>query len=482
MYGAQNDLVFRASFRAISRRKVVYPMAQTIQPSPSTTLSPTDGASRRQATIASLLGEASFERIDWRFLIQEGVLVQLKIRRCRFSTRLDLEDLGVRIENAQVREKLSKWLVLGEKRLLPQPYMKALDRLESSARSALKERSFRTEIGAFVPSSAYVGWRETIGRIKEQYEALRDAIIHNHRALVRQVLEEYEVIAADIYQRLQQTHPEVLTETQEHFVTRYCDRLAAQIPTPERIRTSFDFKVLLMDGLPHLEPAPSEQRQRAGREQQPTTVEAARVQAQQREMQHSILEQDLRRHAKERVSAALDSFLSSVVSQLRTLTYNVCCDVLATLQRRNGESFAPQSVGQLSRLLESVQSLDFYGDTELEQMMAQIQQMIDQSPEQRQSSIGEIEQTLRAIATVTRSTLLDLEEEPRSARALAIADVPLSISVRQARAELGLDPTLPSLQPQSEARAQRAEMGRQGMVPLWEEMLAEEPTRGSRTV
>lgn len=463
-------------------------MTQTIQP-PQATQGQAIGSRRRQ-TIATLFGERSFEFIDWRRLIQDGVLVRLHIRRCRFSTRLVLEDIGVRVDDDNVREKLSKWLVLGEKRLLPMEYMKALSRIESSARYALKERSFRTELGAFIPSSAYIGWRDITDNLKTQYEALRDDIIANHRSLTRQVLAQYEEIAADTYQRLRGTHPELVTETQDQFVTNYCNRINSQIPSADRIRDTFDFKYLLIDGLSQLETTPVESTVQQGsdahvQEEFAATVDVARSQVQQREWQRSVMEQDLRMHAQERVSTALDSFLSSVVSQLRNLTYDVACDVLSTLQRRGGESLAHQSIRQLNNLLTQVRALNFYGDTEMERMMDQIQGIVEQSPEQRQRSITDIRRTLRAIATVTRSTLLDLEEEPRVAREIAIPDLPTETSVRQARAELGLDLDTTQFanlaQIRADVRAERAEVSAHGMQSLWSYMENEEH-RGARTV
>lgn len=76
-----------------------------------TTQTHTTGERRRQV-IARLLGANTFETIKWRQLLQDGVLVRLRICRCRFSTRLLLEDMGIQIADETVREKLSTWLVL----------------------------------------------------------------------------------------------------------------------------------------------------------------------------------------------------------------------------------------------------------------------------------------------------------------------------------------------------------------------------------
>jgi hypothetical protein len=455
-------------------------MTQTIN-SPATQAIPRSGSRRRQ-TIAALLGERSYDAIEWRKLLQDGVVVRLHVRRCRFTTRLVLEDIGVRVEDATVRDKLATWLILGEKRLLPETYMKALSRIESSARYALKERAFRTELGAFVPSTAYEGWKEITLSLRDEYFALRDQIIANHRDLVRQVLSEYESIAQDTYQRLHATHPELVTESRAQFIANYCNRIAAEIPSPERIRETFDFRFILVEGLSQLGlPSPEMTNEHEEHEAMSSSVDAMRAQVDARERQRSVLAHDLRMHAKERVDTMLDSFLESVVGQLRSLTYDAVCDVLAGLQRR--ERISPRSIVQLNNLLSHIRSLNFYGDTEIERIMQQIEEIVEESPAERERSMAEIQQTLRAIATVTRSTLLDLEEEPRSARDLAVPDIPTEASVRQARAELGLDLEMTHvadlLQAHADVRTQRAEVSESGMQPLWTH-LESEPHRVSR--
>src|SRR2546428_99558 len=99
-------------------------------PTMSTTMQDAPTRSKEQV-IATLLGRPSFEEIDWRTLMKQGVLVRLRIRRCRFTAKLELADLGVSGSSARVRQALSRTLVLGEKRLLPETYMTALEKIES---------------------------------------------------------------------------------------------------------------------------------------------------------------------------------------------------------------------------------------------------------------------------------------------------------------------------------------------------------------
>lgn len=448
---------------------------------PMNTLAPAQlrpGLVRRRQVIASLLGASTFETIKWRQLLQDGVLVRLRVSRCRFTTRLLLEDMGIEIADENVREKLSTWLVLGEKRLLPEAYMKALGRIESGARYLLKEHAFRTELGSFVPVSAYQEWRDATAALREEYLALRDEIIANHRDLVRQVVSEYEVIAADTYQRLRTTHPELVTENREQFVTTYCNRIAAQIPSVARIQETFAFQYVLVDGLSQLgsleeTPASStdgsaEHAADAEREEtEPLSASAVRQQTEQYARQRALLASDLRQHARARMDSALDSFLSTLIGQLRTLTYDAVCDVLTTLQRR-GDSFASRSLVQLNNLVTQIRTLNFFGDTEMEQMMARVEQIVALTPADRQRSLAEIGRTLRAIATTTRSTLLDLDTEPRQARELGIPDIPTNHLVRQARAELGFPLDVETLtELPVEVRGTRAEFTAPSPESLW---------------
>jgi hypothetical protein len=476
---------------------------QIVTPSTSMLLSaPTrTHESRRQQAVARVLGAETFTTIPWQRLLQEGAIIHLHIGRCRFSTRLLLEDIGIHIEDDATREKVTRWVVLGEKRLLPEAYMKALTRIEGSARYALKEHAFQTELGSFVPVTSYVAWRTKTEALREEYLTLRDDIIANHRELVRQVLAEYETIAADTYQRLRQTHPELVSESQQQFVASYCNRIAAQIPTVERIRESFSFTFFRVEssqqlGLPPTEAPTSAQVAPAtvapasvAEGEADATLATQRHQMEQRQRARVILFQDLRHDAQARVQATLDNFLSSIVAQLRTLTYDAATDVLSTLQRRGGESFSGQSTRQLNNLLAHIRSLNFFGDTEMEQMMARIQEIVEMTPQERQRSLSEVGQTLRAIATTTRATLLDLEEEVRAPRTdLGIVAYPTTQQVSAARAELrlsSLDLTrLASLPADTRAGTGRAEFAHTDEGSIWRflDQQHEPAVRSSRTL
>jgi hypothetical protein len=303
--------------------------------------------------------------------------------------------------------------------------------------------------------------------------------------LVRQVLEEYEVIAADTYQRLRMTHPQLVEGGQASFVAAYTNRIAAQIPSCERIRTSFFFRFYRVPGPQQLGVMD------ASTPLGPSSVERTerRASAQQREQQRARMEQDMRQDAHQRANAMLDEWLTTIVAHLRALVYDAATDVLATMQRKGGDQFSGRSTMQLNNLLAQIRSLNFFGDTEIDQMMARIEQIVSLSPSARQRSLGDIQQTLRAIATTARATLLDLGDDSRAPRPeLGIAAVPTHQLVSSARAELRLPPLdvprLAALGSAETRRATRAELS--GLDadggPLWQFVEQAQTGRGSRSL
>lgn len=393
---------------------------------------------RKEQTIATILGKSSFQQVDWRLLMQEGVLVRVTIRRCRFTAKLELSDLGISVQDARVRQAIARTLVLGEKRLLPERYLTSLSRVESGARRLLAKHSFRTELGAFIPVTAYDAWKQETEACKQRYFALRDEILDEHERLVEQILAEYRIVARETYRRLQEVSPDLLTDSEERFVQEYSDRIRALIPDRGRIQDSFAFSIDLVDGVKRMNELTEEEARSAllAAQVQP---EQLRMQAEERSWQREQMQRDLLQQAQEKKQSAVDTFLSTIVAHLRSLTYDAMTDVLASMERRGDGRFPPRSLTQLKNLVAQISQLNFYGDQDLERSMLQIQAILDQEPSTRQRSLGQIRQKLCAIATVARATLLDLEQEPRSARELEVPDVPDAISVRQARRELGLD-------------------------------------------
>jgi hypothetical protein len=87
-----------------------------------------------------------------------------------------------------------------------------------------------------------------------------------------------------------------------------------------------------------------------------------------------------------------------------------------------------------------------------------VQEILAQTPAKRKRNLSEIQERLRAIALVSRSTLLDLEQPQRDGRAqgLGVPNLPSTGVVRQARQMLGLDLDAVAAQQPGGMRAERA--------------------------
>ena len=397
----------------------------------------------------------------WLELMREGVLVRLHIGRWRARTTLRWRDLGVVPGRGEEEQVLHELLELGHKYLLPRDDVRALDSADSSARKWLERCAFRTYWGFFVPVTAYGEWKAGNEDFKRQYLAIRDRLAANYERTVARVLAKYRVAARAAYRRLRRLDPDAVAELDEEtFAERFVAEIARQIPSRDDFTASFYFDVELeYVPLPSLlaeeqaeagriqAEARAEQEQRelalrlarerawAEEEKIRADVTAARDAAAwkeqlMREMHREVIEQ-----ARQRKEQVVDSFLRDVIAQLRALAYEAATDVLASLQK-NGR-LHPRSVVQLRNLVDHVERLNFAGDADLDAMLTGVRVQLDLAAEDR--SAREVERVLRDVAVVTRSTLIGLGEQPRSARSLGVPDELAPALVRTARGRLGLD-------------------------------------------
>lgn len=416
---------------------------------------------RKQQAMARVLGKNTFQEIDWRQLMQEGVLVRLTIRHCSFTARLEFADLGMSVQDESVRRALARTLKLGEKRLLPQRYLDAISRLESGARRSLAKNAFQTELGAFLPVTAYGAWKQEIAEHERRFLALRDEILEQYDELIEEVLKEYRVIARDTYRRLQTLRPDALDTDEAGFVANYSTHILALIPTREHIRERFGFDIVLRDGVQDVQSISD-----IARTPTPIQVSQVREQAENRTFLREQMQRDLVQQLRAQQARQVEDFLETIVTRLRSLAYEVMGDVLASIQKRGESTFPARSVVQLKNLVAQLIRLNFYGDLEMDAMLEQVQKILAQTPANRKRDLAEIQERLRAIGLVARSTLLDLNQSARSNREQPLPNTfSPAENVRQARLLLGLDLETIAAQQPATARGERANVSFVGNQP-----------------
>jgi hypothetical protein len=402
----------------------------------------TETLEKRRAEVARILGENKVELAEprWLNMMEQGVIVELHIRRWRGKTKLDFGDLG--LPKTAEDEIYSHLMKLGEKRLLPQKeiskgnkvsYVDLLDAVDSAARKWLERNSYETHWGRFVPYTMYQQWKQGNERYKEQYAELREEIYSRYDDILAQLQREYEGMALAAYRRIKALNGSI-RQAESIFVQRFVNHVLSLVPGREAIRASFGYEEEV-----YYIPLPSQLQQDLAkakriirRSQLQEQAEIAKISA-LRTMNYEVVNQ-----AKSKKQEMIDSFLSDVARQIRSLIYDVTTNVMESI-KKNGKLVGKSSV-QLSNLIESVKGLDFYGDREVEAMITRVGSIVGTDVKDR--NLDEITDRLKDIGVLTRASLLALGETPRSGRQIGIPSVPANGMVRKARRSLGLDAEL----------------------------------------
>jgi hypothetical protein len=349
---------------------------------------------------------------------------------------LKFDDLGMTIDDADTRAVLATIMALGKKRLLPRDRRLKLEQAEAEGRRVLEKHSFTTPWGRFVPVTAYFRWKAENERCQQAYFDLRDALVADYAGIVAEVVAQYRVAASHAYAVLCQTTPdaEAVYGTEDTYIAAFCEQIRTHIPSAEAIAATFTYTTsFAYIDVPAPEAIPD-----ANTVLPPLDVGRIPNAAELQERQLVAMNREVMQDLRARKEAEVDRFLTDLVTQLRGLIYEVATDVLTSLQRN--QKLARGSTKQLKRLITQISQLNFYGDADVERMLDRLQATIDLPARKR--DIGALEEHLRAIATVTRLTLVQIGEPPRSGREVAIPDVPTGSQVQRARRVLRLDADL----------------------------------------
>src|SRR5262245_34832631 len=131
------------------------------------------------AQVQALTGDASLTiaRPDLSRLVRDSIQVRLSISFWRGLAKLDLASLGLDAAPGEFRDFAAQYLRLGNQRLLPARYWKALESKEEQARQRLNLLGFRSPWeGRLVTIAAYKGLREDLERLESETEQVIDRI------------------------------------------------------------------------------------------------------------------------------------------------------------------------------------------------------------------------------------------------------------------------------------------------------------------
>jgi len=426
--------------------------------------------------IAKVLGEKDVHVLDnaWIRRMKEGVIVTLHIGHWRAKARLTYADLGLPQAGDGDEKVLEELLLLGEKFLLPASYVHKMESAESAARKYLARTACETAYGPFVPFTMYAEVKKELNRYRQDYLAIGADIVDNLDAITENHIATCSDAARQAYRRLSKLTPRFESSEsfvdEDEFVDKFVDNITALIPNKERLRTSFVFDInvsyIPLPSLVAKDMAEAKRIQIASDAERERTMAEARVEIakisaeedriraqrqlekmkeeeavsieeaalRERENKLEEMNRDVLEQARRQKEEMINGFMSDLLINLRGLVYETTTDVLASIGKNR--SMHPKSVEQLRNLVKQIGNLNFFGDAEIDQMISAVMTQLGSLSKER--GVGDIEKCLRDVAILTRLSLVDLGETPRSARSLGVPDAPTDAVVRRSRESLGL--------------------------------------------
>ena len=391
-------------------------------------------------------------------LMQAGVVINLHIGCWTGKRKLQPEDLGLD-DYGDAAHRIKRAINLGEVALIPPTLMRRRDSVIVQMRRNLDRFSYSTAWGQFVPAGVYQRWKERHEELVAEFFSIRDDLVEHLDELwtsrsgmwaeLRLTYEEHARLVWCRLQRLPATEAN-LPYTPDWFIQQYVEAILRSIPSSSYIERSF-----YVQAIPTLIPLPSilvEDELRAQRLREQSAAE--------RQMQA-----DVQKYYTERKTEMVDEFLGELVREIRSRVYDTVTVAIASLEKNQGKLVGKTAQG-LRNLIEWVDAMNIYDDQEIGQGLARLRHALDQAAGDR--DMAAIKRQLKALGTVSRSTLLDLGLQPK------IADRKLSVAARDellglgagshralaaaARADLGTD-NLPELGVVTARRLQARQTG-----------------------
>ena len=345
-------------------------------------------------------------------MAKQGVLVELRIRRARFKTSLNPDDLGL-ADKEEYRRYLNDYVQLGRRRLIPPEYAKKLDNIESKARRLLNEHSYQTVWGHFVPLGMYDELRVKLDALRVEYLTFHEEIYRDYDYIYRSVQETYREAAGEVYKTMRQ---DSYSYAPDSFIEAFCLAIKRVFPSLEKVRRQCLFEVNL--SIVPLSASPYS--------------ENAQVQQVWDEARGQVADEIRRTHNRN-----IESFFSDVAVQLRGMIYEAASATEENI-RKNGK-LVGRNITKLRKLADRVNELNFMGDREVIEQVDKIREIISVSDDTEGPLYGEedVLSLLSSIAKENRQVLLALENKTRATRKLVFDELPVEEPLFEGRKKRG---------------------------------------------
>ena len=301
-------------------------------------------------------------------LMQKGLIVQLSMKRWRATARLSPDDLGIKFINDDSVNFSKRYLYLGLQLLLPPEVLKNFACLENKGRLLLKNMSFDTPWGRFVPETALDEWESQNRIIHDDYMLAAREFGDGYDEIVDLVRADYRLFAKDVWARLYPQNKDGVTDS---FIEHFVQRVVEKIPPRADIVSSFNYNYIYFE-IP-----------------MPASLQAEVLKANEIKRADELAESDLKikQETKRRLAGVylekkeqlLDTFLESTVEEIRGQVAELCTSVLEAMtktQLKNKEVTLSQK-NKIRTMIKKVKNLNFYDDKAMTELVKDLDKEVE---------------------------------------------------------------------------------------------------------
>lgn len=315
-------------------------------------------------------------RNDWALaLMSQGIIVRLSISRWRGTAPLNTEDLGLKFLDKDSALFMKKYVRLGTEKLLPPEVIGEIESIEFRARNRLREFSFETVWGRFVPYTAFNEWERENAQIRTDFMEAAKVLGERYNEIIDMVKKEYLKMAKDVWARL---YPEGGNPT-ESFLEDFVSRIVSKIPSRNDIIASFRYDTTFF-----IIPMPSLIEENVSKARQ------IRMDLETKELEHTLEGETKKRVAEEylkRKQELIDSFLEATVSSMRNYIAELCDTIIQSMSNSSQKDITKTQKNRIKNMIGKVKMLNFHNDKEIACLLKDLDMEIDKFKGERDKNV-----------------------------------------------------------------------------------------------
>lgn len=341
-------------------------------------------------------------RNDWAIaLMSQGVIVKLSISWWRAKAPLKAEELGLKFNDKDTLSFMQKYVKFGTESLLPPEVISEILYVDQKARDNLREHSFDTIWGKFVPYTAFAEWQDNDKQIRQDFFQAAQGLCDKYEEIIAIVKNEYRKMAKDVWFRLYNNN-----NPSESFVEDFVSKIINKIPSKNNIFKSFEYEVTYF-----VIPLPSLIEENIGK------AEDIKMENENKKFNNELEKETKRRISEEyikRKQEYIDGFLESTVTSMRSYVSDLCDNVLQSISRGNNgveqKDVTKRQRDKIRSIVKKVKLLNFHNDTEVNQMLKDLEIEVDKFKGDRNKGI--IVEKLQKISDLSQEEFVPANFNP----------------------------------------------------------------------